>query len=286
MNLNDTFNRISTIIYTDDRVQGTGFFFHEFGRTDKNGPHWAKIERVWLVTNRHVVMPKGKTGERRPRKIVFHIRKIFDGKLMWEPIILTDHDINQRVRLHPDSSIDVSVINILDLITARLKSQDEKVKYLPWYAPNKNNFPGKNNIDVDVSDDILVIGYPRNFYDNENLYPIVKSGIIASRWGANFQGKRHFLIDANLLPGSSGSIVISKPVNIVVKGESILQSSEKQFALLGVYSAQKYLLENSIDFDEMVITRKTNFNLGIVWYADIIEEIIQIGIPVSSVHQT
>ena len=50
-----------------------------------------------------------------------------------------------------------------------------------------------------------------------NLFPIVKSGIIASRWKTGFKGKPYFLIDAKLFPGSSGSVVITKPADFVIR---------------------------------------------------------------------
>lgn len=127
-----------------------------------------------------------------------------------------------------------------------------------------------------------MIGYPKGYYDDLSLYPIIKSGIIASRWGSNFENNRYFLIDAKLLPGSSGSVVVSKPTNLVVD-DGVRYSKEKQFAFLGIYSGQKYMIENPIDLDDMTITRKISFDLGIVWYADLVEEIIEDGIPISKV---
>ncbi|MDX6381553.1 MAG: hypothetical protein QOI57_2577 [Rubrobacteraceae bacterium] len=44
---------------------------------------------------------------------------------------------------------------------------------------SEDNFPGKNNISVEVADDATVIGYPRSYYDQFSMFPIVKSGVIA-----------------------------------------------------------------------------------------------------------
>ena len=138
---------------------------------------------------------------------------------------------------------------------------------------------GRNNIDVQASDDVVIIGYPRGFYDKFNLYPIIKSGIIASRWGANFDGKPIFLIDAKLFPGSSGSIVISKPIDMIVRGGRPLYAPEKQFAFLGIYSGEPSLKGRKIEVDNLVITEKIGFNVGIVWYATLVEKIINNGVP-------
>ena len=113
---------------------------------------------------------------------------------------------------------------------------------------------GKNNIEVEASSDVLIAGYPKGFYDHINLFPIVKSGIIASRWGAGFQGQPYFLIDAKLFPGSSGSVVISKPIDLVVKDGQVMLASEKQFAFLGVYSGEPKLQETPVVVGDLTIT--------------------------------
>jgi len=38
----------------------------------------------------------------------------------------------------------------------------------------------KDVYQTEVGDDVLIIGYPYGFYDYENKYPIVKSGIIST----------------------------------------------------------------------------------------------------------
>jgi hypothetical protein len=73
---------------------------------------------------------------------------------------------------------------------------------------NQKGLAGSNKIKVEVSDGVLVIGYPNGYYDEVNLFPIVKSGIVASMWGRNFKGEPCFLIDSRLFPGSSGSLVV------------------------------------------------------------------------------
>ena len=135
-------------------------------------------------------------------------------------------------------------------------------KYANCYAVSCENFAGQNNIHVEASSDVLVVGYPRGFYDDVNLFPVIKSGIIASRWGANFKGEGYFLIDAKLFPGSSGSIVVSKPIDILVKNGQIMHASEKQFAFLGVFSGEPFQHERPVELDDMIIVQKSSFNVG------------------------
>ena len=123
-----------------------------------------------------------------------------------------------------------------------------------------------------------MIGYPRGFYDQLHLFPIVKSGIVASRWGVPFQGKPYFLIDAKLFPGSSGSIVVSKPQQIAIHNGQIMYASEKQFAFLGIYSGEPFLEERPIELGDLVVTQKSGFNVGIVWYGHLVRDLIQGGV--------
>ena len=119
---------------------------------------------------------------------------------------------------------------------------------------------------------------PRGFYDELNKFPILKSGKLASRHGLNFNGNPYFLIDSKLFPGSSGSVVISEPTDFVLENGNILHSSEKQFAFLGIYSGEPFQQSQPIELDDMTIIRKSGFNVGIVWYGYLVEEILQASI--------
>lgn len=209
-----------------------------------------------------------------PTSFVFHMRQIIGDRLKWDPISLETQELLKRAKCHSNPSVDICMVTVLDLVTAKLKSD---AKYIQWVSVGKEDLPGSSKIAVAASDDIVVAGYPRSFYDQVNLYPIIKAGIIASRWGSNFNGNPYFLIDAKLFPGSSGSIVVSKPIDMVVSGGKVFTSKEKQYAFLGIYSGEPFLKEQPVELDDIIIMRKLGFNLGIVWYGYLIEEIIANG---------
>lgn len=145
----------------------------------------------------------------------------------------------------------------------------------------EDDFPGMNKINVEVTDDIIIAGYPKGFHDKFNKFPIVKTGIISSRWLSPFQGEHKFLIDAKLFPGSSGSIVMSKPTNSVIDNGSIFVSENKQFSFLGIFSGEPLQISDPIEMDEIIITTKKSFNVGFVWYFYLIPEIINDGVSIS-----
>ena len=282
MKINDTLNLISTIVLTDSSLgtsQGTGFYYSRLGPKEVEGPQWRTVEDMWLITNRHVVIPKKEDVEFAPAGFTFCLRKLGpSGALNWDPVFLSAGDLETLAKFNPDNSIDVAVVNIYEAVTNRIKSSDQ---YAAPYLLNSDNFAGKNNIEVEASSDVLVAGFPKGFYDHVNLFPIIKSGIIASRWGVGFQGQPYFLIDAKLFPGSSGSVVISKPVDMVVKDGNVLLSTEKQFAFLGIYSGEPTSEEAPVVIGDLTITQRSGFDLGIVWYAELVEDTIDKGIPLS-----
>jgi len=280
--LDDVFHGISTLLLTEfqgKQTLGSGFFYEELASKDtakeeKEKYYWRAVNEIWIVTNRHVLLPKVAGKEIVPDSITFHIRKIVDDKIVWEPIILEATEYKKRLKLHTDSTVDIAVLRVLDLLTECMRAEKN---LMSWSAVSEENSPGNNNISVEVADDVVIIGYPKGFYDEKNVFPIVKSGIIASRWGTNFNGMPAFLIDAKLFPGSSGSIVITKPIDTVVVDGRLLTAKEKQFAFLGVYSGEPFLQQEPINLDDMIIIRKDSFNLGIVWYGQLVADIIRKG---------
>ena len=197
----DNMNRIDNQIHTISTLinihfpfgkgQGTGFFYHQLGERDpKKDYQWVNIEKLFLVTNRHVVIEKIHNQEIIPDRLTFYLRRFENNETLWEPITLLKKDIVERARIHPNSEIDVCIINVLDLVVDKI----ENVKNISqWHSVSKDDFPGKNRINVDIASEAVVIGYPFGFYDKVNKFPIVKSGIVSSRWGLNFNGKPYFL---------------------------------------------------------------------------------------------
>ena len=51
------------------------------------------------------------------------------------------------------------------------------------------------------------------------------------------------------------------------------------FAFLGVFSAKPKLAEKPVEVGDWSIVQRTGFNLGVVWYAEAIEQIFDDGIP-------
>ena len=281
MDLNERLHAVSTIINTAAAGfsgQGTGFFYARQAPRTGSEPEWVEISDLSLVTNRHVLIPKHGGVERSPDSINFGFRTVDRSGMKWDEVKLSKDEISDVAKFHPDKSVDVALLSISEILTTRAITDGN---YAAPFFLGPEMFAGKNNIEVEASDDVLVVGYPKGFYDRVNLFPIIKSGIIATKWGVGFEGNPQFLIDAKLFPGSSGSVVLSKPVDMVIKDGKLMTNKDKQFALLGVFSGEPVLEETPVQLGELTITRKSGFDLGTVWYAELIEERLDNGVDIS-----
>lgn len=261
--------------------QGSGFFYNEMTPVDpsKSGAQWHKLERHWLITNRHVALPKIEGVECVPERFLLYLRKIVNDSIEWMPIVLSKDQLLTKLKLHENVEVDVALIDITEEIKkviGDIASKGTNDILLPTMLSNQN-LPQNQPITIDVTSDIIVASYPDGFYDTENKFPIVKSGIVASAWGLNFRGLPMFQIDAQLFPGSSGGLVISKPTNIALIDGELKYNTTKQFVLLGVYSGE-YKWYEEIEIAGTKHKMGNSYGLGNVWYSNLIPQIIDKGI--------
>lgn len=258
-------------------IQGSGFYYSDLapGDPSKQGGQWRLVNGTWLVTNRHVAFPRVNDKEVVPDTLIFNLRKVLNDKVEWLPITFSKAELIQRTKIHPNDEVDVVAIKIDDVLIDLVKNHQEEGLISPRYLTS-DNLPENSPLQIDVTSDIVIASYPRGYYDTFNKFPIVKSGIVASSWNCLFNGLPVFLVDAQLLPGSSGGLVISKPVNIAMIEGHVKYNETKQFVLLGVYSGEPIYTQR-FEMDDMVITRTKSFGLGNVWYSSLIPEIINGG---------
>lgn len=261
------------------KSQGSGFYYNELSPRDPNieAGQWRKIIGTYLITNRHVALPRLNDKELLPNYFVFNLRENINNNIEWYQIRLNSDQLKERLILHPDQTVDVVAIKVDDLIIDTVRDNPDK-KIIFGSCLTNDNLPSNSQLEIEVSSDIIVASYPRGFYDNVNKFPIVKSGIISSAWGRNFNGKPMFLIDAQLFPGSSGGLVISKPTNIAMIDGKLMYNKVKQFVLLGVYSGEPIQRYDPVEIGDITVVRKSSYGLGNVWYSSLIHDIITIGI--------
>ena len=223
------------VMFKDNCRMGTATgFFYSFNN------------KIFLITNKHCVIDKEK--QYYPNKIIFEVHTDAND---------ISKNINKELNLyngnkprwleHTKKKIDIIGIEI---------SQDV-LKGCIIKAFNKENFPPEDLI-LEIGEDLLVLGYPLGFYDTMHNLPIVRNASISSNYGINFKGNRHFLIDSNLHPGTSGSPVITKP--------STITRSKTKGTVIGGWVSHLVGI-NSGSYEPL--------GLNIVWYVDLLEEIVK-----------
>jgi hypothetical protein len=259
--LEDMLFGMTTPIYINyaSTVTGSGFFFKESPHSNKR----RKIfEDIWLVTNRHVLFGNDLSRPGKLLEIRFKTRKkLLNGLPSWNILKIDRKELKRRIRVSSYIDEDVAVVKITDKVTEHHPDIDRGYGF---FAVGEALLPEKAPVSwppVEAGDDVIVVGYPHGQFDEQNLFPIVKSGCIATKWGAYVNGSRHFLLDRKLFPGSSGSVVITKPTIL----GSILT---KQFLFLGVYEG-----EYNINYFSTA---------GKVWYGSLVSDIISKGVVVDS----
>lgn len=217
---------------------GTGFFVAR----QVEGGH-----RVFLVTNKHVV---GKTAADRESaqkvEVGLNIKK--DGRIEGKKVTYPIQDVNGKAiwREHPDPDVDVLA---LDATSIALQLKDMSSKWVDYslFIDEKKTL----ELDISMGDEVVVLGYPLGLSQSTSFLPMLKSGTLSSKLGLRIHevvraedGSPRsrqlpaFFVDGAIIPGSSGSPVVLKPVpGRIVKGNVVLGSPAP--FLLGIISATK-----------------------------------------------
>ncbi len=224
---------------------GTGFFY-------------VKGDALYFVTNRHIVLDEKKKIEPDSLRLKLHVDakdltknqdldiKLYSkGKPLWH--------------VHEDykkEGIDIAVLK-LDRDTIQ-KTYLTKALSADVFLPKKYLLP--------PGQDLFVLGYPRGVSDTKHNLPLARNAMVSSTHGVPFRGQPYFLIDAVLHPGMSWSPVFTKPSSTWVddKGNVDFKMGNPTY-FLGIHSATLNVTLSSA---------QEPLGLGTVWYADLIDEII------------
>jgi hypothetical protein len=125
---------------------------------------------------------------------------------------------------------------------------------------NQEDIPQAGSIGEDEI--ITMVGYPLGIYDTLHNTPIKRKCTVASYYGRGFEGDPFFVVDANIHPGISGSPVV-EPYDYHFEFEGKMHSSGTFY---GVFSGE--FTPDGIES-----------GLGIVWYPELVQEIVENEVP-------
>ena len=224
--------------------------------TRASGFFFARDERLYIVTSRHVVLDEPSKHFPDRIEIELHVDAVNltrstglsillyrDGKSIW------------RQGEDPAGEIDVAVIEI-----------DRGA--LPASVLLRAFTPGhlQDSLDeIEVGTALLIVGFPLGFHDTLHHLPVVRQAVIASSFGLRFQGQGFFLTDARTHRGTSGAPV-------VMRDRSVHGDDDLPWKLLGVHAARMDMKTRDLLEDE-------SLGLNCAWYADILMTLTEPLVP-------
>jgi S1-C subfamily serine protease len=264
---------------------GTGFLVFRQTLEDVN----TQEGKIFLVTNKHVIHE-----DTEKRKSVSWLRlfmnvKAQDGRVSGIRFLarFSDAERPQLVREHPHANVDVLAIDLTGLLVER---PDIQKILIPYNAFVTSDILKKEAITI--GEEVLIIGYPLGLSHVRTNMPLVRQGIIATNIGEPIylpirmpngqtpQGEIQyittqveipaFLVDAAILPGSSGSPVVLKPIFGRKAGDELRPRLAPAY-LLGIVSGMRIA---SIGMETSAFPALAN--LGIVYDATTILDTIEL----------
>ena len=167
---------------------GTGFVF--------NYAH-AGQQYPFVVTNKHVIK------NARDGWLYFH-KGSGDKPSLGSAHRIEVGDFENAWQGHTDVDIDVAIMPLAPLLESMAQSG-----FTPFYRSIDRSVCASTELikELDALEEVVFIGYPNGIWDTTNFLPIFRKGTTATPIGVDFQGKKQFLVDASVFPGSSGSPV-------------------------------------------------------------------------------
>jgi hypothetical protein len=238
--------------------------------------------KVFLVTNKHVIHvdPQGRK-EALFLTLYLNIRGE-DGRISGAPFRTPLVEDGQPLwREHPNPDVDVFAVDVTDLVNRNSRIENEGVDYSLFGFPDV-----LKRENITEGDEVFIIGYPLGLFHTRINSPLVRQGIIASKIGERIHIRMHFpsgeskrieipgfLVDAAIVPGSSGSPVVLKPIIGRKVGEKIVMEIAPPY-LLGIVSASETA---NLQMEDHMFP--TFAGLGIVYDVSAIQETIERFFP-------
>ena len=227
--------RVSTFLGAQELTNATGFFFERDGR-------------LFLVTNRHVVLDEG--SHHRPDRLEIELHVEPANVAITTQFSIPLYRGTQpawREGTDPAGTVDVVA---LQLDRAALPQQLLLQPFTPNHLIEQLD-------EIEVGTRVLIVGFPLGFHDTWHHLPVVRQAVIASAFGLRFQGQGYFLTDARMHRGTSGAPVVAR-MTAQRSGRGDLP-----WMLLGVHAARMDVTNRDAEQDERL-------NLNCAWYADIL----------------
>lgn len=218
------------------------------GLTNASGFFFARDDRLFLVTSRHVVIDEASGHNPDRLEIELHIdpKNIAHATGFSIPLYQGGRSV-WRQATDAAGEVDVAVVEIH-------RPALPATAYFRAFTPAHLQDPADQ---VEVGTSLLVVGFPLGFHDALHRTAVVRQAVVASSFGLRFQGEGYFLTDARTHRGTSGAPVVMRAR---VENPAL---GDLQWVLLGVHSARLDVGTRDLELDEAL-------GLNCAWYSDIL----------------
>ncbi len=222
--------------------------------TGASGFFFRRDDRLFLVTNRHVLSDESSEHFPDRLEIVLHIDANNLTQYATFSIPLYEHGLALwRQATDTGGAVDIATIEIQ---TSRLPEG------AVLHAFDESHLAAEEE-DVAIGDNLMVVGFPLGFHDTIHHLAVARSASIASAYGVRFQQQGYFLTDARTHRGSSGAPVVRRR-----NSNSGHASSLQTWQLLGVHSTRMDMRTRDQIEDE-------SLGLNCAWYSDVLMVLTQ-----------
>lgn len=216
------------------------------GLTNASGFFFARDDRLYVVTSRHVVYDE--PSEHYPDRIEIEIHN--DASNLTQSIGLSIPLYRNGLgvwRQGEDTGGEIDVA-VIELERSALPQSMLMQVFTPAHLPQSYE-------EVEVGSSVLIVGFPLGFHDTLHHLPVVRQARIASSYGIRFQGQGFFLTDARTHRGVSGAPVVMR--------DRHAERGSLPWKLLGVHSSR-------LDMGDRDLVKDESLGLNCAWYADIL----------------
>jgi len=183
----------------------------------------ASTGHLYLITNKHCIPTKEQS-----HNVYFKLRLGSDTSFetIVLPVIDNSGKYDEGVFFAPGNADIVAILFDIVFNTGIINYLEKDFIFSSLLATTDT----LNKYQITIGNEVYFMGYPSFFYDKKNISPILRTGVVSTHPDRDFyfnddirkynyqKFKIHlpekftgFLIDANVVGGSSGSIVILKP---------------------------------------------------------------------------
>lgn len=141
------------------------------------------------------------------------------------------NNVTSQLPWIPHPKYDLAILPLYPIFEQIFNESKTKINYISFdefLIPNDSLINTLSAIET-----VLMIGYPKGYWDSKNNYPIVRRGTTATPIFSDFNKNNEFLLDIPIYPGSSGSPIILLNEGSYSDGRGGLVAGNRIF-LLGI----------------------------------------------------